>query len=297
MSREPAWLLDFTRNVNSQAGEDGIIEKILETMPARNGWCVEFGAWDGVFLSNTRNLIQNHGYQAVLIEGSAKKFRELCENYKYNEKVYPLHGFVGFNTDDNLDTMLATTLIPEDFDFLCIDVDGNDYHIWKAMSRYRPKAVCIEFNQTIPTDVRFVQRADRSVNHGCSLLSLVELGKEKGYELVAVLQFNAFFVDRQYFPLFEIADNSPHTLRKDLSCVTYLFTGYDGTVFLQGFGKLPWHRLPLGETRLQPLPKFLRRFPGHYNALQKAAFEVIRFAASPRRSLKKTLKKVRRRGP
>ncbi len=68
--RDDAWLLNHRSNVHSQAGEDGIIEKILELLPVRDHWCVEFGAWDGVFLSNTRRLIEHAGYSAVLIEGS-----------------------------------------------------------------------------------------------------------------------------------------------------------------------------------------------------------------------------------
>ncbi len=45
------WLLDYGKNVYSQTGEDGVIEKILDILPDRDSWCVEFGAWDGVHLS------------------------------------------------------------------------------------------------------------------------------------------------------------------------------------------------------------------------------------------------------
>ncbi len=46
--KNPAWLLDFAIKVHSQTGEDGVIEKILENLPERDYWCVEFGAWDGI---------------------------------------------------------------------------------------------------------------------------------------------------------------------------------------------------------------------------------------------------------
>lgn len=59
MSRSPTWLLEHKKDVYSQTGEDGIIETILSTIGDRDGWCVEFGAWDGQYLSNTRNLIEN----------------------------------------------------------------------------------------------------------------------------------------------------------------------------------------------------------------------------------------------
>ena len=281
MKKTSTWLLNFKSDKYSQMGEDGIIEKILKILPKKDKWCVEFGAWDGKYLSNTRNLIENKNYAAILIEGSKTKFKELEKNYSKNSKVISLNQFVGFEKKDNLDQILAKTSIPVDFDFLSIDIDGNDYHVWKAMSKYKPKVVCIEFNPTIPTEVKFVQKADNSVNQGSSLLSLVELGKEKGYELVAVLSVNAFFVKSEYYPLFQIENNSPEVLRTNSDFVTYLFSGYDGQIFLQGLKKLPWHGLELCEEKMQSLPKFLRKYPCNYNLVEKMLAAVFLLLASP----------------
>jgi hypothetical protein len=258
-----AWLLDYKLNVYSETGEDGIIKKILEILPSHDKWCVEFGAWDGQHASNTRNLILNEDYSAVLIETDKAKFAKLQKNYAQNNKVITLNQIVGFERKNNLDSLLKLTPIPLDFDFLSIDIDGNDFHVWKAISKYNPKVICIEFNPTIPTEVEFVQPADHSINQGSSLLSIVKLGNEKGYELVSVLPYNAFFVKSEYYPLFEISDNSPASLRKDLKSITYLFSGYDGTIFLRGNLKLPWHPIELKESKVQHIPKFLRKYPYH----------------------------------
>ena len=225
MNKSPTWLLDFKSDTYSQTGEDGIIKKILEVIPQNNKWCVDFGAWDGLYLSNTRNLIETKGYSAILIEGNKVKFVELKKNYAQNKNVITINRFVGFEKEDNLDQILKMTPIPNDFDFLSIDIDGNDYHVWKAISDYNPKIVCIEFNPTIPTEIEFIQSADTSVRQGASLLSLVKLGKDKGYELVSVLKFNAFFVRSKYYPLFKMESNSPKVLRTNLSDITYLFSG------------------------------------------------------------------------
>ncbi len=272
MEPAPEWLLEFKDNVYSQTGEDGIIKKILNILPENDKWCVEFGAWDGIFLSNVRNLIEQSGYFAILIEGSKRKYEELSKNYSEYENVIAINTFVGFSDIDNLDEILKDTPIPENFDFLSIDVDGNDYHIWNAISKYNPKLVCIEFNPTIPTEIRFVQVADPSVNQGASLLALVELGKEKGYELVSVLPFNAFFVRSEYFPLFQIEDNSPTTLRKSLDGITYLFSGYDGKVFLHGSQILPWHGIKFKQSRIQQLPTILQKYPCNYTKMEKLLF-------------------------
>jgi hypothetical protein len=275
MKKSPAWLYDFRKNVYSQTGEDGVIEKILEILPEKDSWCVEFGAWDGKYLSNTYNLIAHKNYKAVFIEADKTKFVTLKSNFASNKNVFPVNQFVGFESNDNLDHILEKTPIPENFDFLSIDIDGNDYYAWQAMTRYKPKLVVIEFNPTIPTEVNFVQEKNIHTSQGCSLTALVELGKEKNYELVCVTTHNAFFVRKEYFPLFEIDDNSAYTLRKELGSITYIFSGYDGQVFLRGQQVLLWHNIPLRETKVQHLPKILRKFPDNYSTFQKVFFNVF----------------------
>jgi hypothetical protein len=279
--RSPTWLLEHKKNVHSQTGEDGIIETILSALGDRNRWCVEFGAWDGQHLSNTRNLIESSGYHAVLIEGDPERYQALRDVYKKNDLVVVVNAFVGFGPRSGLDSILARTPVPADFDFCSIDIDGNDYHAWKAITAYRPKLVCIEFNPTIPTDCRFVQPADPSLNQGSSLMALVELGKSKGYQLASVLQFNAFFVREDLFPRLEIGDNSPQTLRTDLSLITYLFHGYDGRIFLHGNSYLAWHGILIDEKRLQILPQILRKYPENYTRLEKRLIKIYRAWVSP----------------
>ncbi len=295
MRKHSTCLYDFKKDVYTQAGEDGIIEKVLQVLPHHDKWCVEFGAWDGITFSNTRNLIENLDYSGVLLEVEKAKFLELDKNYSSSDDVITLNAYVGFTEEDGLDTLLSNTPVPSDFDFLSIDVDGNDYHIWKALSRYHPKVVCIEFNPTIPTEVRFIQPADPDINQGNSLLSLVELGREKGYELVSVLSFNAFFVDSQYYPLFGIDDNRPEVLRQDLSDVTYIFMGYDGTLFLRGKKELFWHGLPLKESKIQHLPGFLRKQSDRYNIFQRMARLVFwTLIATPGEAARKIYRRLRR---
>jgi hypothetical protein len=295
MRREPAWLLEHAANTYSQTGEDGIIEAILRLLPERDKWCVEFGAWDGVFLSNTRRLIEDAEYKAVLIEGDEACFSRLRSNNESNDRVITLNAFVGCEGSTRLDALLEPLQIPKDFDYLSVDVDGMDFHIWKSLDIYRPKVVCIEFNPTIATEARFVQRADSSVNHGCSLASLVELGKAKGYELVCVLPFNAFFVDSRYFSLFAIDDNSALSLRKDLSTITHFFIGYDGSIHLQGNAGLPWHGISIHESDFQVLPRALRKYPGRYNWLERQMLRGFRLFRSPPLLLDALKRRISRR--
>ncbi|MEI7945473.1 MAG: hypothetical protein WCJ02_02200 [bacterium] len=292
MEKPPTWLCDYQRDVYSQAGEDGIIEEILRLIPNHDLWCVEFGAWDGMHYSNSRNLIENKSYSAVLIEGSKKRFTELQGNYSHCSTVYPVNAFVGFDPNDNLDTLLKKTPIPHDFDFLSIDIDGNDYHVWKAMSLYRPKALVIEFNPTIPSHIEFVQPADPSVSKGSSLLSLIKLGKEKGYELVSVLSFNAFFVKQEYYSLFDLSSNNIDVLQTDKRLITYLFSTYDGQIYLDGGCLLPWHETPIRPEHMQYLPKILRsETGGNYAFWRKIIFSIWLLREDPKR-LMREIKKI-----
>jgi hypothetical protein len=269
-------LLDYAANVYSQNGEDGILAKILEMLPAKDKWCVEFGAWDGQYLSNTCNLIERYGYSAVLIEPDRKKFADLLKKHGSNRNVIAQCRFVGIGPDDNLDHILADISIPKDFDVLSIDIEGNDYHVWDAISSYTPKIVRIAFNPTIPNEVEFVQPADPNVNQGASLLALTRLGRRKDYELVCVTHRTAIFVRSTLFSLFGIANNDPHTLREDVSSVTYFFCGYDGTLFVTGQVMFPSHYGIHYKARLRQLPKIFRSYPVHFGWFKCILFRLYR---------------------
>src|SRR5258708_23275690 len=101
----------------------------------------------------------------------------------------------------------------------------------------------------------FIEARDPDGAQGNSLAALVKLGKSKNYELVCATELNGIFVDAKYFPLFGISDNSVRELRRDYPLVTYVFAGYDGTVFLGGNGGLPWHKMSYDSRKMQQVPR------------------------------------------
>jgi hypothetical protein len=253
-------LLAHARNEYSQNGEDGILEKIFELLHIKNGWCAELGAWDGKKCSNTYHLITQNGWSGVMIEADKVKFKELTQTYAGRSDVHCVQQFVGFDPHDNLDAIFKRTPIPVEFDLLSLDIDGNDYHLWDSMKTYRPKVVVIEYNQTIPNEVSFIQPRDMRLNQGSSLLALVTLARTKGYQLIATTETNAFFVLDKLFPLFGIKDNSLNFLRPTAPFQTYIFQLYDGTLVLHGNKKLLWCGTPIREESIQIVPKPLRFF-------------------------------------
>jgi hypothetical protein len=286
-SPKSQYLLAYRRDVASQFGEDGIIEKIFsiisERDPTRGRWAVEFGAWDGQFCSNTLNLIKNHGWSAVLIEANRKKFAELTTFHASRTNVHCLNRFVNLGGRDTLDNILSETPIPQTFDLLSIDIDGADYHVWKSLDRYRPGVVVIEFNPCIPKDIEFIQVPDMTVQHGTSILAMTKLAKRKGYELVCINQENAFFVDRKYFSLFGIEDNSVDALIHFEEPLR-VFELYDGTLVFQGTLGLYWYGLGFNARRLQMIPEFFRKrnIVWSHNKIHKVLFLVYRVLAGIR---------------
>ena len=61
-------LYEYSSNVFSQFGEDGITKNILEFLNIDSGIVLEIGAWNGFYLSNTANLwSKNENFKAILL--------------------------------------------------------------------------------------------------------------------------------------------------------------------------------------------------------------------------------------
>jgi hypothetical protein len=93
-----------------------------------------------------------------------------------------------------------------DVGVLSIDVDGNDYWIWKNINIIKPIIVIIEYNSLFgkknKTLVPYLENFQRYSAHksglywGSSISALVDLGKSKGYDLVGgnLAGVNLYFV-------------------------------------------------------------------------------------------------------
>ncbi|WP_146346003.1 FkbM family methyltransferase [Falsiphaeobacter marinintestinus] len=272
-------LSDFAQNTYSQTGEDGILAECLSRISKTtelDKWCVEFGAWDGVHLSNTCRLIREDGYSAVLVEGNEQRFREQQQNLP-EDRVLKFLRWVSLSGEGRLETILAETPIPHDFDFLSIDIDGCDWHIWNSIEAYRPKVVCIEFNPTIPNCLPYVQPADFEVKHGNGPRALCDLAGKKGYVLATVTGANLIFVEASLADaVLGSARPTLDELRPEEGYVSYVFAGYNGEVVSTGPVNLFWHHLKLGPNRMRVLPKSLCTYPDDYTPWQRIRYKLRR---------------------
>jgi len=183
-------LNNYKRQVYSQDGEDGIIEKIFDTLKIKKGWYCEFGAGDGNWISNTKYL-REKGWNGVLIEGDEESFNNLVLNYSNDKSLTIIKKYVDCEEGNNIDDILKNTDIPKDFDLISIDVDGNDLWIWDSIKKYNPKIVVVEYNCAHDPSSSFTieydpnHRFNNDDYYGATPGAFNKLAKNKGYKLVA----------------------------------------------------------------------------------------------------------------
>ena len=230
------YLSDFSRNIYSQFGEDGIIEKIFEIIGIKSKICIECGASNGISSSNTCNLWRNNGWKAILIECNEKLFKELNLNTK-NYNTINIEIGVGISPNNSLESLILP--YTQSCDLLSIDIDGNDYYLFQSLNNIRPRVIICEFNPTIPPHIDMYGPYSYENKIGCSLKSLVRLAKEKKYKLVALTTANAIFItEEEYFKLFNF--EKPDIL-KHSKLIKYLISDYSGNYIILGeFERMPW---------------------------------------------------------
>lgn len=167
----------------SQNGEDGIVEFIFDRFDERgipyNNLCVEFGAADGVGLSNTRALIQR-GWKSIQIECN-EKFEDLRRNYQDNPLVRCLNLKVESSGTNSYDHVVGQHAGGELVSFLSIDVDTNNLEIFKSI-RSRPLLVCVENNSYMEE------------HKGEGITTFAEAARGMGYSLICCVA-NLFFLE------------------------------------------------------------------------------------------------------
>lgn len=231
----------FAANTHSQYGEDGIIAAIVGMLGTRKtGWAVEIGASDGVTHSNTLAL-ERRGWKCVCVEADSYAVRCLHNN---RPEAIIVDAMVGPGADDGVDAILeGVDGCPSEFDVLSIDVDGIDWHVLSSMKACRPAVVVIEFNMSMPKGVSFVQPLGGDFFTGSSLEAIVELGKSKGYSLVAVTHTNAVLVRSDIADEIgiEVVDETARP-QSSLSMTAVTFYSYDGRRIVYGNTISPWDK-------------------------------------------------------
>ena len=197
------YLSEVEFKVFSQFGDDGIIQWLVSNIEFPNKNFIEFGVEDYTE-SNTRFLMMNDNWSGFVMDGSEKNVEKIISSeyfWRYN-----LTAKAVFIDAENINDLLSSTLLARDVGILHIDLDGNDYWIWKAIDVISPVVVILEYNSifgidraiTIPYDKSFFRTHAHYSNlfAGASLRALHELSVAKGYSFIGCNSAgnNAYFV-------------------------------------------------------------------------------------------------------
>ena len=209
----------YKKIIYSQHGEEGIIEFLLKKILKRlnNLYVCEFGAWDGVHLSNTFYFVKKYKAKALYIEKNKKKFIDLLQTtFKY-PSITPKNAHVSkyYNSKYSLDCLLKKYMNKKNLDILSIDIDSYDLDIWENLLNFFPKIVVIEINSELGKNLK--QRHGEKNGRGNSFLSTIEVAKKKNYQLISHIG-NCIFIRNDFLKKINLSKKfieNPHFLYND----------------------------------------------------------------------------------
>ena len=182
---DPDWLAKLEQMSVSQLGQD--IWVLSNTNFKRGGFFVEFGATNGILLSNTWLLEKEFGWQGICAEPNPKFFSQLKHNrkcvvsdqyigrvtgdviefiladayggskefaesdqHKSKRSAYYDAGHVTALTTISLDDFLEQHHAPSDIDYISIDTEGSEYDLLSSFpfEKWNVSLFTIEHNFT-----------------------------------------------------------------------------------------------------------------------------------------------------
>ncbi|MBV8752311.1 MAG: hypothetical protein JO328_05570 [Hyphomicrobiales bacterium] len=197
---DPKRLVRYGYKVYSQNDEDGIIAEIFRRIGITSRTFVEFGVETGVECNTAKLLVD--GWRGLWIEANPQSVAAIRDNLASFIADGRLSVVESRVTAENINALIAQSGLANEIDLLSIDIDFNDYWIWKAIDAVNPRVVVIEYNATLRPPMSLVvpyrpeTQWDGSNYYGASLEALVKLGAEKNYHIVgcSIAGVNAFFV-------------------------------------------------------------------------------------------------------
>ena len=192
-------------SLSSQNEEDGIIHAIFDTVGDGSRRFVEIGA--GTNGGNSGFLASECGWSGMMLEANEDRLSKL----KMHFEPLGITCLGNWVARENINDFIRDSGCEGEIDLLSIDIDGNDYWIWEAITACSPRLVIIEYNSLFGPDRAVVVPYDPEFDRhqvansieggnlyyfGSSLQALNELAKQKGYRLILTEPrgVNAFFL-------------------------------------------------------------------------------------------------------
>lgn len=217
-------LADASFDIFTYHGEDGIIAYLLQQLKDVPPVFVDAGAGNCI-VGNCSTLAIHFGWKGIFIDKDAKQIAAGKRFYSKMARTADGINFISEEiTPENINKLIVQTGIKGEVGLLSVDIDGNDYWIWKAIHIIQPRIVIIEakvefglHDVIVPYGQHNYRSSDIQYN-GASVEALRKLGNEKGYKLVGANKqgYNLFFVkNNEPVPAVSPADvlSDPETKR------------------------------------------------------------------------------------
>jgi hypothetical protein len=196
----PQRLLRHGFKIYSQNDEDGIIQEIFRRIGVGDRRFVEFGVQTGVECNTAKLLVE--GWRGLWMEANARSANQIRVGFADFLESGKLRLIEEMVSAENINALLDQAGFVGSIDLLSIDIDFNDYWVWKAIEAAQPRVVVIEYNASLRPPLSLVTpyspaRGWNGGNYfGASLEALVRLASAKGYRIVgcSFAGVNAFFV-------------------------------------------------------------------------------------------------------
>lgn len=163
---------DVTGTWHSQIGQDAMVHALL--LHKRNGFFVDLASNEAIFISNTRTLERDHGWNGICIEANPAYHHALVQRRKcqlvacaiadtervmrFNFKDGGLGGLIGGNLDNKkggdtadvqtvrFETVLDKMRAPKRLDYLSLDVEGAESLVMASFpwTRYSFNVLTVE---------------------------------------------------------------------------------------------------------------------------------------------------------
>ena len=221
LKKTPYLFSEIAFNVFTYHGEDGLLFNIFSRLSVAPKIFVDIGAGNCV-KGNCANFAVNLGWTGLFIDADAR-------NISIGKSFYSKLSLTKFNlplflqkkvTPKNINELLKEAKIGGETGLLSIDIDGDDYWIWKAIDVITPIVVIIECRVEFG-DKELITPCSETSNYsgytkypGASIQSLCKLARQKGYSLVSANRpgYNLIFLRNDHLESSNIKELDPEVL-------------------------------------------------------------------------------------
>ena len=124
--------------LRSQNDEDGITFGLLQAAGIATRTFVELGC--GLSGGNSAFLAAELGWTGLMVDGDEIHMQQVARRFP---RVTAVAAWI---TAESVNELIERHGLAGDVDLLSIDLDGNDYWVWNAVTACNPRLVIVEYN-------------------------------------------------------------------------------------------------------------------------------------------------------